>query len=159
VRVSQTSFFFNDTTSIHAAHHIKDTTGIFRDGKNDGFEWESATARTQTPKSLIPKELLVQDRLLSIYRQILQLVELDSCLSSCQRQGRISFYMTSHGEEAIHFGAASALSLQDPVFAQYREAGVLLHRNFSLQQFVDQCFSNKDDLGRGRQMPVHCKYE
>lgn len=28
-------------------------------------------------------------------------------------------------------------------------------RGFTLQNFADQCFSNKDDLGKGRQMPVH----
>lgn len=45
------------------------------------------------------------------------------------------------------------------VFAQYREQGVLLWRGFSIQEAVDQCFSNEGDLGKGRQMPVHygCK--
>lgn len=32
---------------------------------------------------------------------------------------------------------------------------MLLWRGFTLQQIADQCFSNKDDLGKGRQMPVH----
>jgi 2-oxoisovalerate dehydrogenase E1 component alpha subunit len=41
------------------------------------------------------------------------------------------------------------------VFAQYREQGVLLWRGFTLQQAADQCFSNTDDAGKGRQMPVH----
>lgn len=41
------------------------------------------------------------------------------------------------------------------VFAQYREQGVLLWRGFTLQQAADQCFSNIDDRGKGRQMPVH----
>ncbi|MES1912172.1 MAG: hypothetical protein MHM6MM_004490 [Cercozoa sp. M6MM] len=44
---------------------------------------------------------------------------------------------------------------QDHVYLQYREVGVLLWRGFSLQQVCDQCFSNVDDLGKGRQMPVH----
>lgn len=72
-----------------------------------------------------------------------------------QRQGRISFYMTSWGEEATHIGSAMALADDDEVFAQYREQGVILWRGFSLQQVADQCFSNIDDLGKGRQMPVH----
>ena len=38
---------------------------------------------------------------------------------------------------------------------QYREAGVIMWRGFTLQNFADQCFSNKDDLGKGRMMPVH----
>ena len=34
-------------------------------------------------------------------------------------------------------------------------AGVLMWRGFTLQEFTDQCYSNKDDRGKGRQMPVH----
>jgi TPP-dependent pyruvate/acetoin dehydrogenase alpha subunit len=45
--------------------------------------------------------------------------------------------------------------MEDVIFAQYREAGALLWRGFTIQQAADQCFSNKDDLGAGRQMPVH----
>ncbi|CAM9902409.1 unnamed protein product, partial [Choristocarpus tenellus] len=41
------------------------------------------------------------------------------------------------------------------VFAQYREPGILMWRDFGLQSFADQCFSNESDLGKGRQMPVH----
>ena len=35
---------------------------------------------------------------------------MDSIFYDAQRQGRISFYMTSYGEEAIHIGSAAALS-------------------------------------------------
>jgi len=38
---------------------------------------------------------------------------------------------------------------------QYREPGVLLWRGFTLQEFANQCFGNKSDYGKGRQMPVH----
>jgi hypothetical protein len=38
---------------------------------------------------------------------------------------------------------------------QYREAGVLMWRGFTLDQFMNQCCSNHLDLGKGRQMPVH----
>lgn len=43
----------------------------------------------------------------------------------------------------------------DTVFAQYREAGLLMWRGFTLEQFANQCYSNDADLGKGRQMPVH----
>jgi 2-oxoisovalerate dehydrogenase E1 component alpha subunit len=88
-------------------------------------------------------------------RQMIRLKEMDHILLNAQRQGRISFYMTCRGEEAIHMGSASALDLQDPVFAQYREQGILMWRGFTLEQFTNQCFSNDQDLGKGRQMPVH----
>ena len=57
------------------------------------------------------------------------------CLSCCGlMQGRISFYMTNYGEEATHIGSAAALTLDDIVYAQYREAGVLLYRGFGLSE-------------------------
>ncbi|KAJ3043399.1 hypothetical protein HDV00_005097 [Rhizophlyctis rosea] len=80
---------------------------------------------------------------------------MDLILYDAQRQGRISFYMTNYGEEATHMGSAAALTNEDVVFGQYREAGVLLYRGFPISQFMNQCYSNALDLGRGRQMPVH----
>lgn len=59
------------------------------------------------------------------------------------------------GEEAIHIGSASALDLGDLIYGQYREAGVLVWRGFTIEQFIDQCFGNESDNGKGRQMPVH----
>ena len=89
-----------------------------------------------------------------LYTTMLRLTVMDAIFYDSQRQGRISFYMTNSGEEAI-VGSAAALQPDDVVFAQYREAGVLLWRGFSLQQFADHCFVNADDLSKGRQMPVH----
>jgi 2-oxoisovalerate dehydrogenase E1 component alpha subunit len=89
------------------------------------------------------------------YQHMVKIQVLDDVLYNVQRQGRISFYMQSSGEEATHIGSATALKDEDVVFTQYREVGVLLWRNFSIQQICDQCFSNSEDLGKGRQMPVH----
>ena len=93
--------------------------------------------------------------LLRAHRQMIRLRKMDTILHNAQRQGRISFYMTHHGEEAIHMGSGSALKPQDVILAQYREAGLLMWRGFTLEQFCNQCFSNDLDLGKGRQMPVH----
>ena len=80
---------------------------------------------------------------------------MDHVLYEVQRQGRVSFYMTSFGEEAMHVGSAAALDPTDWVFAQYREAGVLMWRGFTLANVMNQCYSNERDFGKGRQMPVH----
>jgi len=63
--------------------------------------------------------------------------------------------MTNYGEEATHIGSAAALEMSDMIYGQYREAGVLLWRGFTLDEFMNQCYSNKFDYGKGRQMPVH----
>jgi 2-oxoisovalerate dehydrogenase E1 component alpha subunit len=96
-----------------------------------------------------------QSMALEMYRKMVLLHVMDKILFEAQRQGRITFYLTSNGEEAAHIGSAAALQLSDIVFAQYRETGVLLWRGFTLQQFMNQCCSNQYDLGKGRQMPVH----
>lgn len=86
---------------------------------------------------------------------MVQLAVMDKILYESQRQGRISFYMTNSGEEATHIGSASALRDDDLVYAQYREAGVLIWRGFQIEQFISQCYGNVNDKGKGKQMPVH----
>lgn len=58
-----------------------------------------------------------------MYKCMLLLNTMDKIMYDAQRQGRISFYMTSYGEEATHMGSAAALLDSDLVYAQYREAG------------------------------------
>ncbi|KAJ5638893.1 hypothetical protein N7528_001283 [Penicillium herquei] len=87
---------------------------------------------------------------------------MDVVMFEAQRQGRLSFYMgannfpkVSAGEEGIAVGSAAALTPDDVVFAQYREAGVFQQRGFTLKNFMSQLFANCNDHGRGRNMPVH----
>ncbi|KAE8701799.1 2-oxoisovalerate dehydrogenase subunit alpha [Hibiscus syriacus] len=90
-----------------------------------------------------------------MYSKMVNLQIMDTIFYEAQRQGRISFYLTSAGEEAINIASAAALTEQDIILPQYREPGVLLWRGFTLQEFADQCFGNKADYGKGRQMPIH----
>ncbi|RKP11646.1 thiamine diphosphate-binding protein [Piptocephalis cylindrospora] len=97
---------------------------------------------------------ITKEMALRLYREMVQLNTLDVIMYEAQRQGRISFYMTSYGEESL-IGSASSLRPEDVVFGQYREAGVLLYRGFTLREFMDQCYGSVGDSGKGRQMPVH----
>ncbi|KIO18952.1 hypothetical protein M407DRAFT_153529 [Tulasnella calospora MUT 4182] len=91
-----------------------------------------------------------------IYETMLMLPSLDNVLYNSQRQGKISFYMTSYGEEASVVGSAAALEPEDEVLGQYREMGVLVWRGFGLDNLMAQCFGNElDEATKGRQMPVH----
>ncbi|CAE6502536.1 unnamed protein product [Rhizoctonia solani] len=91
-----------------------------------------------------------------VYENMMLLPALDTVLYNVQRQGKISFYMTSYGEEASVVGSAAALADTDEVLGQYREMGVLLWRNFGIDRVMAQCFGNEDDKStKGRQMPVH----
>ena len=59
-----------------------------------------------------------QDLATRMYHGMMTLQVMDTFLYEAQRQGRISFYMTSHGEEAINIGSAAALSYNDIIFSQ-----------------------------------------
>ncbi|RXW16469.1 hypothetical protein EST38_g9396 [Candolleomyces aberdarensis] len=90
-----------------------------------------------------------------LYENMMLLPTLDNVLYNVQRQGKISFYMTAHGEEATIIGSAAGLDKEDEVLGQYREMGVLLWRGFGMDNVMAQCFGNEEDFsGKGRQMPV-----
>lgn len=63
---------------------------------------------------------------LEMYSDMVTVQVMDIIFYEAQRQGRISFYLTSIGKEAVGVGSAAGLSIEDVVFAQYRETGVLL---------------------------------
>ncbi|CAO1597033.1 hypothetical protein XANCAGTX0491_000863 [Xanthoria calcicola] len=95
------------------------------------------------------------EEVLKWYTNMLTVSIMDLIMFDAQRQGRLSFYMVSAGEEGIAVGSASALSPDDVIFAQYRETGVFQQRGFTLKDFMSQLFANRHDNGRGRNMPVH----
>ncbi|WP_372741635.1 thiamine pyrophosphate-dependent dehydrogenase E1 component subunit alpha [Neptunomonas sp.] len=92
---------------------------------------------------------------LRIYSSMVRTRMLDERGLASQRQGRLSFYMQSTGEEATTVGFAAALDDQDMIMTQYREQGALVYRGFTLDEFMNQLFSNALDYGKGRQMPIH----
>jgi 2-oxoisovalerate dehydrogenase E1 component alpha subunit len=90
-----------------------------------------------------------------IYSDMVYIRILDERMVGAQRQGRLSFYLTCTGEEASVAGTIAAFKQEDMVMGQYREQVALRFRGFTTEQFMNQLFSNVDDLGKGRQMPVH----
>ncbi|RMZ81643.1 hypothetical protein DV737_g2387, partial [Chaetothyriales sp. CBS 132003] len=89
------------------------------------------------------------------YKNMLTVSIMDVIMFDAQRQGRTSFYMVSAGEEGVAVGSASALIPEDVCFLQYREQGVCIQRGLTLKEMMNQLFANKDDYGKGRNMPVH----
>jgi len=93
--------------------------------------------------------------LTKMYTDMLTVSIMDLIMFDAQRQGKLSFYMVSAGEEGIAVGSVSALNPKDPIFAQYRETGIFQYRGFTLADFMNQLFANRLDPGHGRNMPVH----
>ncbi|MDA1074665.1 MAG: thiamine pyrophosphate-dependent enzyme [Proteobacteria bacterium] len=78
----------------------------------------------------------------------------DAYMVRMQRQGKISFYMQSLGEEAISVAQSMALRPTDMLFPSYRCQGLQVARGRSLVDLMCQCLSNTNDMCKGRQMPV-----
>jgi 2-oxoisovalerate dehydrogenase E1 component alpha subunit len=78
----------------------------------------------------------------------------DDRMLKAQRQGRISFYMKSTGEEAVAVAAGMALDANDMLFPSYRVQGLFLLRGMSLVDLMCQLLSNTRDMCKGRQLPV-----
>ena len=108
------------------------------DGKAMG-EW--------TP-DLTPEQLREALRLMLLTRQF------DERMQRAQRQGKISFYMQSLGEEAVSIGQGMALEPGDMMFPSYRNQGLFIMRGTSLVDLMCQCLSNTRDMCKGRQMPI-----
>lgn len=92
---------------------------------------------------------------LKAYKTMQFIRVLDERMVAAQRQGRISFYLASTGEEAACIGSAAALKPQDMIMSQYREQGALAYRGYTTEQFMNQMFSNEKEPNKGRQMPIH----
>ena len=92
-----------------------------------------------------------------MYRTMVLTRFLDERGLTLQRQGRIGFYVTSTGQEAI-VGSAVPLESQDWIFPAYREHAVGFFRGLPLKVFIAQLFGNSEDSVKGRQMPNHFAY-
>jgi 2-oxoisovalerate dehydrogenase E1 component alpha subunit len=78
----------------------------------------------------------------------------DARMVLAQRQRKMSFYMTSLGEEAIGTAHALALKAGDMCFPTYRQQSLLMAREYPMVDMVCQLLSNERDPMRGRQLPV-----
>lgn len=111
-----------------------------------------------TPEGDLSPEYPLQlpdDLVVKAYKTMWTTRLFDERMITLQRQGAISFSLSSFGEEACAVGSAAALEMCDWMYPQYREAGVMFWRGFSIQAFMDHMFGNVNDLTLGRQMPNH----
>jgi pyruvate dehydrogenase E1 component alpha subunit/2-oxoisovalerate dehydrogenase E1 component alpha subunit len=92
---------------------------------------------------------------LRAYRCMKLMRLLDARMVLMQRQGRIGFYGTATGQEAVPVGAALALEPEDWVFQALRESSMMLVRGLPLSTYLAQIFGNAGDLLKGRMQPSH----
>ena len=95
------------------------------------------------------------DARIRIYCEMQRIRVLDATMIALQRQGRISFYGSCTGQEAVPVGAAFGAESEDWVFPALRESAIMLVRGFPLARYLAQVFGSSDDILKGRQMPSH----
>ena len=78
----------------------------------------------------------------------------DDRMVRTQRQGKLSFYMKSTGEEAVSVAGGMALQPGDMLFPAYRNQGLQVVRGRPLVDLMCQLLSNPHDMCKGRQLPV-----
>lgn len=98
---------------------------------------------------------ITNDNLVKGYKIMMLTRLVDDRMITLQRQGIISFAISSLGEEACVVASAAALESQDWMYPQYRESGIMFWRGFTIEQYVHHMFGNSQDLILGRQMPNH----
>lgn len=97
---------------------------------------------------------LAPEVLLAGLRDMLLTRVFDDRMQRTQRQGRITFYVRSYGEEAVSVAAAAALAETDMLFPSYRNQGLFVARGVGLVDLMCQLLSNTRDMCKGRQLPV-----
>jgi 2-oxoisovalerate dehydrogenase E1 component alpha subunit len=98
-------------------------------------------------------DLGVADKLAGL-RNMMLVRSFDARLLRAHRQGKISFYMQSLGEEAISCAQQRALRPGDMHFPTYRQQGLLISSGYPLVDMMNQVLSNERDPLEGRQLPV-----
>jgi 2-oxoisovalerate dehydrogenase E1 component alpha subunit len=97
---------------------------------------------------------LDKETLLAGLRTMMKTRIFDARMVIGQRQKKMSFYMTSLGEEAIGTAHALALKDGDMCFPTYRQQSLLMARQYPMVEMICQLLSNERDPLKGRQLPV-----
>jgi 2-oxoisovalerate dehydrogenase E1 component alpha subunit len=97
---------------------------------------------------------LEPETLRTALRHMMTTRAMDERMFRAQRQGKISFYIMSTGEEAVAIGQAMALRPTDMLFPTYRQQGLHIARGRNIVDLMCQCLSNTRDMCKGRQMPI-----
>jgi 2-oxoisovalerate dehydrogenase E1 component alpha subunit len=98
-------------------------------------------------------DLAVADKLTGL-RNMMLVRSFDARLLRAHRQGKISFYIQSLGEEAIACAQQRVLRRGDMHFPTYRQQGLLISSGYPIVEMMNQVLSNEHDPLKGRQLPV-----
>ena len=133
---------------------------VFMDAKNNQSSTTSQSFPTITYlneqgilspscKHNIPIEVLLKG-----YKTMVMTRLVDERMITLQRQGSISFALSSLGEEACAVASAAALEFEDWMYPQYRELGVMFWRGCTIEQYIHHMFGDSKDFILGDKCPT-----
>lgn len=102
---------------------------------------------------------LSEGQLKELYKYMLMVRLMDERGMLLQRQGRLGFYISAEGQEAVHVGAGYALDTEDWYYPHYRDPGVALMRGATFKEVFHQLYGDAQDDLKGRQMPNHFSWK
>ena len=97
---------------------------------------------------------LTGEQLITGLSDMIRVRVFDARMLRAHRQGKISFYVQSLGEEAVACAQRRALRPDDMHFPTYRLPGLLIAGGYPLVDMINQVLSNDRDPIKGRQLPV-----
>jgi 2-oxoisovalerate dehydrogenase E1 component alpha subunit len=100
---------------------------------------------------------LDQEKLLTMYRQMVLARAIDRRMWVLNRQGKAPFVISGQGHEAAQVGAAAALRPgQDWLVPYYRDLAFCIAMGMTALDFMYSVYARRDDPNSGgRQMPSH----
>jgi len=101
------------------------------------------------------KRDLSNEKLISIYKNILLPRMIEEKMLVLLRQGKISKWFSGIGQEAISVGATMALQPEEWIMPLHRNLGVFTSRNMPLSKLFKQWQGNKDGYSKGRERSFH----
>ncbi|MCA9536537.1 MAG: 3-methyl-2-oxobutanoate dehydrogenase [Myxococcales bacterium] len=122
--------------------------GLYQALDHDGLGVQADSAFDTVQLPALPQRV-------AMYRGMRLLRRLDERMLNKQRQGRVGFYGSVTGQEAVPIACGFASRPSDWVFPALRESSILLTRGFPLATYMAQVYGNAADVAKGRQMPSH----
>jgi pyruvate dehydrogenase E1 component alpha subunit len=93
------------------------------------------------------------ESLRTMWEQMTLVRAVDDALIAAQHAGKVAYYSSARGEEAVLVAMVNALRTHDWIFPSSREVSVCLLRGMSLEAYLGHFFGNVDDPQKGRQKP------
>ncbi len=97
-------------------------------------------------------ELLSDELLLKMYREMVLARLFDSAMVKLQRAGKVAAYTSSEGQEAVSVAAVNAASPLDWIFPTYRETGAFIARGVPLETLVARQLGRVGDPLKGHEV-------